>query len=37
MAPKVKHSAAGMSRMASSWRKFDSGVGFSSGWAELTL
>ncbi len=35
--PKVKQSAAGMSRIASTSRKFDSGVGFSNGCAELTL
>ena len=35
--PKVKHSAAGISRIASTSRKFDSGVGFSNGCAELTL
>ncbi len=35
--PKVKQSAAGISRIASTSRKFDSGVGFSNGCAELTL
>ena len=37
MTPKVEHSAAGMMRIASISRKFESGVGFSSGWAELAL
>ena len=36
-APKVKHSAAGMSRIASISRKLESGVGFSNGCAEFTL
>ena len=35
--PNVKQSAAGISRIASTSRKFESGVGFSNGCAELTL
>ncbi len=37
ISPKVKHSAAGIARMASICRKFDSGVAFSKGCAELAL
>jgi len=35
--PKVKQRAAGMSRIASSSSRLLRGVGFSRGWAELTL
>ena len=35
--PNVKQSAAGISRIASTSRKFESGVGFSNGCAEFTL
>ncbi len=35
--PNISHSPAGMSRMASISRKLEIGVGFSNGWAELTL
>jgi hypothetical protein len=37
MRPNVTHSAAGRSKIASSSREFDSGVGFSNGCAEFTL
>ncbi|MNT08169.1 hypothetical protein D3C72_1429010 [compost metagenome] len=37
ISPNEKHNAAGMARMASICRKFDSGVGFSNGCAELAL
>ena len=37
IAPNVKQSAAGISRIASISRKLESGVGFSNGCAELTL
>jgi hypothetical protein len=35
--PKAKHSAAGIRKIASIWRKLLSAVGFSYGWAELAL
>src|SRR5574343_277674 len=35
--PKVMHKAAGIRKMARTSRKLASGVGFSKGWAELTL
>ena len=35
--PKAKHSAAGIRKIDSIWTKFDSGVGFSYGCAELAL
>ena len=37
MIPKVRHSAAGMSRIERVSRRLESGVGFSNGCAELTL
>ena len=37
MRPKAKHSAAGIRKIASICTKFDSGVGFSYGCAELAL
>ena len=37
MRPKVKHSAAGIRKIASICRKLVSGVGFSNGCAELAL
>ena len=37
ISPNVQHDAAAMSRIESISRKFESDVGFSSGWAELAL